>query len=100
MCKCVIAILLADLLTLSMLYTSFIELNKHDPHYNIFNVFRTEYEDETKEEARLIMSSFLTALLVHTLATIIKYIYQLVCCCDLCCCSCGNHYDNDVIVYA
>ena len=98
MCKCIIAILLSDLLTLSLLYTSFIELNVHDAHYNIFNLFRQEYEFEGKKEALITMSSYLAALVVHTLATAIKGIYQLICCCDLCCCSCGNHYDDTIYI--
>ena len=96
MCKCIIAILLADLLTLSLLYTSFIELNIHDAHYNIFNLFRQDYEFEGKEYALITMLSYLGALIIHTLAIAIKYIYRLICCCDLCCCSCGDKY-NDTI---
>ena len=99
MCKCVIAILLADLLTLSLLYSTFIELNMNDEHYNIFNLFRSDYEFEGKKAALISMSTYLAALIIHTLAVIIKYVYQLICCCDLCCCSCGDKY-NDVIMYA
>ncbi len=91
MCKCVIAILLADLLTLSLLYTSFIELNMHDERYNIFNLFRQGYEFDGKKEALITMSSYLVALVVHTLAIVIKYICQLICCC-----SCGDHYDDSI----
>ena len=98
MCKRIIAILLADLMTLSLLYTSFIELNKHDEHYNIFNLFRQDYEFEGKEEALITMTSYMAALIIHTLAIIIKYIYQLICCCDFCCCSCGNDYDDSIYV--
>ena len=98
MCKCIIAILLADLVTLSLLYTSFIELNNSNEHYNIHKLLQDDYTFDGKEEATVIMFSYLTALVVHTLAIIIKYIYHIICCCDFCCCSCGNRYED--VVYA
>lgn len=97
MCKCVIGILLADFITLSLLYTSFIELNIHDDHYNIIKLFQKEYEFEGKEDAKVTVLSFLIALVVHTLALIIKWIYQLICCCDCCCAISRNH--EDIIYY-
>ena len=97
MCKCVIAILLADLLTLSLLYTAFIELNINDAHYNIINLLRTDYEFDGKDKALVAMLSYGIALLIHSLSVIIKWIYQLMCCCDFCCCSCGRDYDRDII---
>jgi hypothetical protein len=97
MCNCIIAILLADLLTLSLLYTAFVELNIHDEHYNIANLVRTDFEFEGKEEARITIFSYLIALVIHTLSTIIKYVCQLLCCCDCCCCSCGRMREVEVI---
>ena len=96
MCKCIIAILLADLLTLSLLYTSFIELNIHDDHYNVINLLRNDFEFEGKREAIITMFSYLAALIVHTLAIVIKYIWQLMCCCDCCCGMCGRRDDSDI----
>ena len=93
MCNCIIAILIADLLTLSLLYTSFIELNMHDAHYNILNLFRQDYEFDGKREALITMAGYLMALIVHTLATIIKYVYQCICCC-----SCRDQYSD--VIYA
>ena len=97
MCKCIIGILLADFITLSLLYTAFIELNLHDDHYNIVKLFHEEYVFEGKREALITMVSYLIALVVHTLAIIIKWVYQLICCCS-CCCGCGG-YEEDLVYY-
>lgn len=97
MCKCVIGILLADFITISLLYTAFIELNLHDEHYNIVKLFHDDYTFDGKREALITMVSYLIALVVHTLAIIIKWVYQLICCCN-CCCGCRG-YEEDLVYY-
>lgn len=97
MCKCVVGILLADFITISLLYTSFIELNLHDDRYNIIKLFDDEREFDGKYNAKVIMSSYLVALIIHSLTVIIKCIYHLICCCSLCC-DC-NRYHEEVIYY-
>jgi hypothetical protein len=86
MCKCVVGILLADFITISLLYTAFIELNISDDRYNIIKLFNSAEEFEGKFEAMITMGSYLIALIVHSLAVIIKWVYQIICCCECCCC--------------
>lgn len=90
MCKCIIGIILADLLTLSLLYTAFIELNLSDEHYNIIKLFNHESDFEGRLKSLVIMALYLVALIVHTLAIAIKYIVKIICCC------CDND-DSDMI---
>lgn len=97
MCKCIVGILLADFITLSLLYTAFIELNLHDDHYNLIKLFSDDYEFDGKYDAKVTMISYLIALVVHTLAIIIKALYHLICCCK-CCCYCDKYHD-DIILY-
>ena len=85
MCKCIVGILLADAITISLLYTAFIELNLKDARYDITKIFREGYDDPSKEDARIIMASFLLALVVHTLSTFINWIYELLCLFRCCC---------------
>ena len=92
MCKCIIGILLSDLITMSLLYTAFIELNLSDEHYNIIKLFNSDYDFEGKLKCLVIMVLFMVALIVHTLAIAIKYILKIVCCC---CCS--DREDSDLI---
>lgn len=97
MCKCIVGILLADFITLSLLYTAFIELNLNDDHYNIIKLFSDDYDFEGKHDAKVTMVSYLIALVVHTLAIITKALYHLICCCR-CCCVCDK-YSDDTILY-
>ena len=96
MCKCIVGILLADAITISLLYTAFIELNLKDRRYDITVIFRDSYEDPSKDDSQLIMASFLLALIVHTLSTFINWVYELICL-FRCCCS-GP--DEEIILYA
>lgn len=96
MCKCAVGILLADFITISLLYTAFIELNLNDDRYNIIKLFHDAEDFEGRTEAIVTMLSYLIALVIHTLATLIKWIYQVFCCCDCCCC---RHNDGDIIYY-
>lgn len=93
MCKCIVGILLADFITLSLLYTSFIELNINDDHYNLIKLFSDDYDFEGKYNAKVTMISYLIALVIHTLAIIIKALYHLICCC-----SCDK-YNDDIVLY-
>jgi hypothetical protein len=98
MCKCVVGILLADFITISLLYASFIELNLHDDHYNLVKLFDDNYDFDGKNKAKVIMSSYMMALIIHSLTVIIKCIYHLICCCGLCC-GCCDRYHEEVIYY-
>lgn len=98
MCKCAVGILLADFITISLLYTAFIELNLHDDRYNLIKLLDIEYEFDGKYNAKVIMISYLIALAVHSLSIIIKCIYYLICCCS--CCGCCDKYHEEVIYYA
>lgn len=92
MCKCIVGILLSDLITMSLLYTAFIELNLSDEHYNLIKLFNSEYDFEGKLKCLVIMVLYLVALIVHTLAIAIKYILKIACCC-----CCPDREDSDLI---
>ena len=92
MCKCIVGMLLADLITISLLYTAFIELNLSDEHYNLIKLFNSEYDFKGKLKCLVIMVLYLVALIVHTLAIILKYVIKLICCCF-----CSDRDDSDVL---
>lgn len=89
MCKCIIAVLLADALTLSLLCAAFIKLNISDDNYNIVKLFEGNLYDNSNNI--FIVLGLLIGIVIYALNIVIKTVYEFLCCC------CCDDYDDESI---